>query len=79
MAPKKPLFLCRSRSRYPQLLKAASNVFVAEGQTLDGPEDLTGLTGKTTFKSACTHTDVRQVLPLVTDPGSKLLTTPAPA
>ena len=36
-----PQFLCRARPSYPQLLKAALNVFVAEGQTLDGPEDLT--------------------------------------
>jgi hypothetical protein len=34
-------FLCRSRPRYPQLLKAALNVFVAERQTLDDPRDLT--------------------------------------
>jgi hypothetical protein len=36
-----PRFLCRSRPRHPQLLKAALNVFVAEGQTLDDPRDLT--------------------------------------
>src|SRR5688572_18451089 len=30
------------------------------------------------FISPCTHTYVRQAEPLVTDPGSKLLTTPAP-
>src|SRR5919112_3834320 len=30
------------------------------------------------FKSPCRHTDVRQAVPLVTDPGSKLLTTPPP-
>jgi hypothetical protein len=34
-------FLCRSRLRFPQLLKAALNVFVAEGQTLDDLRDLT--------------------------------------
>jgi hypothetical protein len=34
-------FLCRSRPRYPQLLKSALNIFVAEGQTLDDPRDLT--------------------------------------
>jgi hypothetical protein len=37
-------FLCRSHPRYPQLLKAALNVFVAEGQALDGPEDPTDKT-----------------------------------
>jgi hypothetical protein len=36
-----PQFLCRSRPRFPQLLKATLNVFVAEGQTLDDPRDLT--------------------------------------
>jgi hypothetical protein len=41
---KNPRFLCRSRPRFPQLLKAALNVFVAEVQTLDDPEDLTGET-----------------------------------
>ena len=39
-----PRFLCRTRTRYPQLLKAALNVFVAEGQTLDDPRDLTDKT-----------------------------------
>jgi hypothetical protein len=33
--PKKPRFLCRSRPRFPRLLKAALNVFIAEGHTLD--------------------------------------------
>jgi hypothetical protein len=36
-----PQFLCRSRPCNSKLLKAASNVFVAEGQTLDDPRDLT--------------------------------------
>jgi len=34
-------FLSRPRARYPQLLQAALNVFVAEGQTLDDSRDLT--------------------------------------
>jgi|SRR5215204_3094888 len=37
-------FLCHSRPRFPRLLKAALNVFVAEGQTLDDPRDLTDKT-----------------------------------
>src|SRR5215210_967058 len=41
MPPKYPRFLYRSRPRFPQLLKATLNVFVAEGQTLDDPRDLT--------------------------------------
>jgi hypothetical protein len=36
-----PQFLCRSHPRFPQLLKAALHTFVAEGQTLDDPRDLT--------------------------------------
>ena len=34
-------FLCRSRPRYPQRLKAAFNALVADERTVDGPEDLT--------------------------------------
>jgi hypothetical protein len=35
-------FLCRPSIHYaPELFKAALNVFVAEGQTLDDPRDLT--------------------------------------
>ena len=41
MPPKNPRFLCRARPSYPQLLKAALNVFLVEGQTLDYPRDLT--------------------------------------
>jgi hypothetical protein len=41
---KSPLFLCRSRPRYPQLLKVAVSVFVADERTLNGPEDLTDKT-----------------------------------
>jgi hypothetical protein len=36
-----PWFLCRSHTRYLKLFKAALDVFVAEGRTLDGPGDLT--------------------------------------
>src|SRR5215207_1893235 len=50
MPLKKPRFLCRSHPRYPQLLKATSNVFVAEGQALDDLEDLTHkMTAQTGF------------------------------
>ena len=50
MPLKKPRFLCRSHPRYPQLLKATSNVFVAEGQALDDLEDLTHkMTAQTAF------------------------------
>jgi hypothetical protein len=48
-----PRFLCRSRPRFPQLLKAASNVFVDEGQTLDAPR---GPTEKTTAQTAFSFT-----------------------
>jgi hypothetical protein len=41
MPLKNPQFLCRSLLSYPQLLKAALNVLVAEGQTPDDPRDLT--------------------------------------
>ena len=41
-------FLCRSCPRYLPLLKAALNVLVAEGQTLDDPR---GPTEKTTAQS----------------------------
>jgi hypothetical protein len=41
MPLKNTRFLCRSHSRFPQLLKADLNVFVAEGQILDDPRDLT--------------------------------------
>jgi hypothetical protein len=34
-------FLCRSRLRFPQLLKGVLNALVADEQTLDGPRDLT--------------------------------------
>jgi hypothetical protein len=37
MPLKNCLFLCRSRPRFPLLLKAALNVFVAEERGLDGP------------------------------------------
>jgi hypothetical protein len=36
-----PRFLYRSHPRHPLLLKAALNLVVAEGQTLDDPRDLT--------------------------------------
>ena len=39
MPLKNCLFLCRSRPRYTELLTAALNVFVAEGQTLDDQRD----------------------------------------
>jgi hypothetical protein len=41
MPLKNPRFLCRSRPRVPQLLKAALKVVVAHERTVDGPEDLT--------------------------------------
>jgi hypothetical protein len=41
MPLKKPRFLCRSGTRYPQLLKGALNVFVADEWALDYPRDLT--------------------------------------
>ena len=45
-----PSVLCRSHTRYPQLLKAALNVFIAEERALDGPEDLAhGATAQTGF------------------------------
>jgi hypothetical protein len=40
MSLKNPRFLCRSRPRFPRLLKAALNTLVAEGRALDGPRDL---------------------------------------
>jgi hypothetical protein len=48
MPLKNPRFLCRSRPRSPQLLKAALNFFVGEGQTLDYPRDLTEQTAAQT-------------------------------
>jgi hypothetical protein len=50
---KNPRFLCRSRPRYLWLLKAALNGFVAEGQTLDDPRDLTE---QTTAQTAFSYT-----------------------
>jgi hypothetical protein len=41
MPLKNARFPCRSRTRYPQLLKAAFNALVADERTVDGPEDLT--------------------------------------
>jgi hypothetical protein len=41
-------FPCRSRTRYPQLLKAALSALVADERTLNDPTDLTG---KTTAQS----------------------------
>jgi hypothetical protein len=41
MPLKNHAFLCRSRPRYPQLLQAALNGFVAGVQILDDPRDLT--------------------------------------
>jgi hypothetical protein len=61
MPLKNPRFLCRSRPRYPQLLKAALNVFAAEGQTLDDPRDLTGENGS---KAASIHIEVWTAGPL---------------
>jgi hypothetical protein len=50
MPPNNPRFLCRSRPRFPRLLKAALNALVAEGQTLDDPRDLTEeITAQTGF------------------------------
>jgi hypothetical protein len=37
MPLKNPRFLCRSRPRYPQLLKAAFNALVADERTVDDP------------------------------------------
>jgi hypothetical protein len=53
MPLKNARFLCRTRPRHPQLLKAALNVFVAEGQTLDDPRDLTE---QTTAQTAFSYT-----------------------
>jgi hypothetical protein len=44
MPLKNSRFSCRSRTRYPQLLKAAVHTFVADERVLDGPRDLTGKT-----------------------------------
>jgi hypothetical protein len=41
MPLRNPQFLCRSRRRFPRLLKAALNAFVAEERALDDPRDLT--------------------------------------
>jgi hypothetical protein len=56
--------------------KTSSTVSVAEERDLDDPAGLTIYNGLQI--SLCTHTEVRQAVPLVTDPGSKLLTTPTP-
>jgi len=62
MPLKNPRFQCRSRPRYPQLLKAALNVVVTEGQTLDGPGDLTEqTTAQTGFYK---HRGLDEQLPL---------------
>jgi hypothetical protein len=39
-----PRFLCRSRLKHPQLLKAALIALVADERTVDAPRDLTGKT-----------------------------------
>jgi hypothetical protein len=44
MPLKIPQFLCQSRTRHPELLKAALNVSVADERFLDSPKDLTGKT-----------------------------------
>jgi hypothetical protein len=59
----------------PPLLRASSNVSPAEERDLDDPAASPYIAA---FKSACTYTEARQAVPLVTDPGSKLLTTPPP-
>ena len=68
-------FLCRSRPRYPQLLKAALNVFVVEGQTLDDPSDLTE---KTTAQTGFdTHRGLDEQASSIR-PGAITLDTPSP-
>src|SRR3712207_1137003 len=68
MPLKNPRFLCRSRPRFPKLLKAASNVVVADERALDYPEDPTHIGQR--LKSAYTHTDARTAGPLVINPGA---------
>ena len=68
-------FLCRSRPSYPQLLKSTLNVFVAEGQTLDDPGDLTEeTTAQTGFY---THRGLDEQASSIRA-GRQLLTTPIP-
>jgi hypothetical protein len=53
MPLKNSRFPCRSRTRYPQLLKAVINVVEAYEQALDDPRDLTEET--TAQIGFCTH------------------------
>jgi hypothetical protein len=53
MPLKDPRFLCRSHTRYPQLLKAAFNALIADGLRVDGPGDLAE---QTTAQTAFSYT-----------------------
>jgi hypothetical protein len=58
----------------PRLFRASLKVSLADERGLDDPAGLTIYVGL--YIALQTHTHVRQAVPLVTDPGSNLLTTP---